>query len=298
MEIKGGTTLKLSIDYKAIFKDRVVIITGVGRSGTSILGKLLGSMQPSYYLYEPAILKLIPGDDEHSGKALRAILFEDYFLPLAQGRNVNFNTFDDSFIGHYIANPISALAIRWNKYPRRPDAIKLLQAEKGLFIIKMTEFALWDLPGDTFLGARVINIIRNGNEVINSSMAHGWFTDDYQSIDWVTDLGVPWFISEDDRKEWPAWNPSTRAACVWRSCILTGEDSVIEIRYENLLEQPTDYVMQFNKEFALTDTELTDKHIADIKSHKPKEYPSVLEHIQEPERAKYMSLMEELGYKP
>ena len=99
--------MKLSIDYKAIFKDRVVIITGVGRSGTSILGKLLGSMQPSHYLYEPAILKLMPaiaGDNE-----LGAILFEDYFLPLVQGRSFNFNVLEDSSIYNYLAKPLEEI---------------------------------------------------------------------------------------------------------------------------------------------------------------------------------------------
>ena len=285
--------MKLSIDYKAIFKDRVVIITGVGRSGTSILGKLLGSMQPSHYLYEPAILKFPPDNNDDAMESYRAILFEDYFLPLIQGRNINFNALEDSYIGNYFVNPMKEIASRWVKFPRRPDAIKLLQEEKGLFIIKMTEFTLWDLPADTFPGARTINIIRNGNDVINSSTDRNWFSTDYQPIDWLTESGAPWYA---DYYEWPTkWNPYTRAACVWRCSVERGKTG---IRYEDFLERPEYYVEEWKAKFKLAKTELTDKHVKDIKAHKPKEYPSVLEHIQEPERERYVALMEELGYKP
>lgn len=293
--------MKLSIDYKAIFKDRVVIITGVGRSGTSILGKLLGSMQPSHFLYEPAILKLMPGDRE----ALRAILFEDYFLPLMQGRNTNFNALEDSYIGNYIASPPNELTkeihSRWIQFSHRSNAIKHLQ-EQGTFIIKMTEFVLWQIAKDTFPGATVISIIRNGNDVINSSIAHGWFQDDYQPIDWITGLGAPWFVAEDGQKEWAAWNPYTCAAAVWRSCIennrIDNIDQGLKLRYEYLLDNPDDYIDAFQARFELTKTELTDKHIEDIKAFESKDYPSILGEIQEPERSRYVALMEELGYKP
>ncbi len=292
--------MKLSIDYKAIFKDRVVIITGVGRSGTSILGKLLGSMQPSYYLYEPAILKLVTGDDEHSGKALRAILrailFEDYFLPLIQGRNINFNALEDSYIGNYFVNPMKEIASRWVKFPRRPDAIKLLQEEQGLFIIKMTEFALSDLPEDTFPGARTINIIRNGNDVISSSIARLWFGTDYQPIDWVAESGAPWFLTADEQIYWwDSWNSYTKAACVWRYSV---ERDKTGIRYEDLLERPEYYVEEWKAKFKLAKTELTDRHVESIKGYRAREYSSVLEPIQEPERSRFMALMKELGYQP
>ena len=286
--------MKLSIDYKAIFKDRVVIITGVGRSGTSILGKLIGSMQPSHYLYEPAILKFPPDNNDDAMESYRAILFEDYFLPLIQGRNINFNALEDSYIGNYFVNPMKEIASRWVKFPRRPDAIKLLQEEKGLFIIKMTEFALSDLPEDTFPGARIINIIRNGNDVISSSIARLWFGTDYQPIDWLTESGAPWFLTADEQIYWwDSWNPHTRAACVWRCSV---ERDKIGIRYEDLLERPEYYVEKWKAKFKLAKTELTDRHIKDIRAHKPKECFSMLEHIQEPERERYISLMQQLGY--
>ena len=235
------------------------------------------------------------------GDALRAILFEDYFLPLVQGRNINFNAMDDSCMSNYFPKAYEESNARWIKFVKRPDAIKHLQEEKSLFIIKTTEFALWDLPDDTFPGAIVINIIRNGNDVISSSIAHGWFDDNYQPIDWVTDSGSPWFLAEEDQKFWSYWNIHTRAACVWRSCIERnrgdGSDPGLDLRYEDLLERPEYWITYFDKWLACARTELTDKHIKDVKAHKPKVYPSILDYIQDPEKEKYVALMEELGYK-
>ena len=38
---------------KELFKNKTLIITGVGRSGTTLLGKVIGSMTPVFYLFEP-----------------------------------------------------------------------------------------------------------------------------------------------------------------------------------------------------------------------------------------------------
>ena len=101
---------KIAIDYKGILKDRVIIITGVGRSGTTLLGKILGSMRPAQYFFEPTALKWLPflptvlpldDDAEYVYDALRATLVEDYILPQIQGRNLNLNPLDDSYTYQY-----------------------------------------------------------------------------------------------------------------------------------------------------------------------------------------------------
>ena len=48
------------IDYNKYLKNRVIIISGVGRSGTTILGKIIGSMENTFYFFEPAIMKYLP----------------------------------------------------------------------------------------------------------------------------------------------------------------------------------------------------------------------------------------------
>ena len=91
--------MKIPLDYETVLQDRVIIITGAGRSGTTILGKLIGSMDPAFYFFEPTIVKF--GYMHCDLDALRAIFVEDYVLPLIQGRNINSNENDDSYIGNY-----------------------------------------------------------------------------------------------------------------------------------------------------------------------------------------------------
>ena len=88
--------MNLPADYEAIFRDRVLFITGTGRTGTTILGRLIATMSPVYYLFEPALLLLC---DWEKGDFIRATLFEDYFLPEIHGR-CNPNPNDWTHWGH------------------------------------------------------------------------------------------------------------------------------------------------------------------------------------------------------
>ena len=49
--------LTIPSDYNKLFKGRTVFITGTARSGTTLLGRIVGSLQPVYYLHELVLLK-------------------------------------------------------------------------------------------------------------------------------------------------------------------------------------------------------------------------------------------------
>ena len=52
--------MELPPNYDEIFKNKLVIITGAGRSGTTILGKIVGSFSNTHYCYEPHFFRYIP----------------------------------------------------------------------------------------------------------------------------------------------------------------------------------------------------------------------------------------------
>ena len=54
---------------------------------------------------------------------------------------------------------------------------------------------------------------------------------------------------------------------------------------------------QFEQAFGLKSTNITRRRLRSIKSHKPSQYPSIHNEIEQLERAKFMSLMERLGYR-
>ncbi len=288
MDIKGGSPFKIPMDYSAIFKDRLLIITGVGRSGTTILGKLIGSMTPVYYLFEPAIMKYHAMDDQ-----LLAILFEDYFLPIIQGRNLNPSVHDDSFWGHYYSQAEIRYAHR--KLSKREDALKFVADIQPLFVIKSNEIEQFSE------GAKVLHIVRDGRDVVNSSVAHGWYTDEYmktaiQGIYFEND--APCFLDVEQMARWPQMNQATRCALVWRILTQSLEEyATWTDLYENLIRDARGYLVCLKTRWPnLAFTKQTEMHLSSIGKHKGGSYPDVTDQIDPSERILFDETRKEYGY--
>ena len=258
----------------------VIIITGSGRSGTTILGKIIGSMEPCYYLFEPSIMKYCADVD-----TLRPVLFEDYWVLQAQGRNLNINENEDSYYLNYMDN---------NFYSKRKDALRRCQESK--LCIKVTEYTQDSSTVKSwFPGLKFIHIYRNGNDVVDSMAIRGWFTNPYMEngyLDATYNGGVPWFIYGMEAGEWCTYNQHTRCAAVWRSTTETGIDSdMIQIKYENLKAYDFDAL---SSDLGLRISKLTRKHIGSIR--KPVKHYDITRNIQEPEKSRFMALMNRLEY--
>jgi hypothetical protein len=286
-----------------ILKNRTVIITGVGRSGTTILGKVVGSMTPCFYLFEPALLKFIR--EFPLSETFGRILFEDYLLPLVHGRG-NMNPNDWSCMKEYESEV--SIIIRQEYLKRRSDAIRYIQKNEPRWIIKSNEFQhLFDNSDFHFPGCRYIHIIRNGYDVVDSSLRRGWYTDDYCNSDIVEfsysdfDVAVPIFILDDkDRYNWSSWNPATRAACAWRHLTTEGikrknaaPDSMFQFRYEDFCKRPREYATKIATWTGMKLTPLTLSHIKSIKNT-TRTFKTL--DIHQPELDKFTRLNEKLGY--
>ncbi len=304
----------LPVNYDTFFRSRLVIITGAGRSGTTITGKLLGSMRPVYYLFEPAVLRLalqvrsLGKVDVYS--QLPAILFEDYFLPQIQGRNLNSRLSDDSGAHNYFCS----LAVNEHScdITRRQDALAHLQAENPWFAFKVPgmQCALSAFQ-EVFTNPLLIHVMRNGNDVVASTVKRGWFNDTYmreQVVDWVRgrraeNVNVPWYLDETSAVSFQEGNIWTRAACVWRVLTEKGlefkgqsDDQMAEIRYEELVEKPRRCVDRLSRKMGTEPTVITEQHVRDIERHICPAYDSIVDRIEQPERNRFVTLMNKLGY--
>jgi len=288
-------------DYRSIFKDRVLFITGVGRSGTTILGKVIGSMKPVYYLFEPAIMKYL-APVEGTDDILRGTLFEDYFLPQVHGRNTNFNEKDWTYsLNHFTEAEIK---VRWN-LDRRSNAMDFIKEENPLYCIKNPEFQpLLDRLDEIFPGCFTLNIFRNGFDVIGSALERGWYTDEYMAgaiIDYTVN-GMPFYLTEEDQELWPGYGQATRAAMVWRTLTEYGfqnnGQSVLDINYEDFCINPYPIIEEIEARFGVRKTDITERHLDTIENWKPetKDVKVNLNMIAEPERGLFLSLMQDLGY--
>ncbi len=314
------------MNYKKLFTNNVLYITGVGRSGTTILGQIIASMRPVYYLFEPCILRP-PLMNDH--EILRRNLFEDYFLNEIMGR-VNPNPNDWTYGGNYL--DVVDMEKRWNLNGRL-DAIKLIEKEKPLFVIKNPEAQhQMNELSDIFPGIRFIHILRNGFDVIGSSVGRGWFGDDYDPVDdynlsggfeWIDENEVTETVTDKTikfkfangmeqtglinpymRNAWQYWNPTTRAACTWRVLTEMGmeyNDNNIgnfQFKYESFCEASDKWLCEICDilNLKIKKTDLTEKHLQSVKDFNPQKWDISIADIQNPERGKFMRLMEKLGY--
>lgn len=296
----------------------MIFISGVGRSGTTILGKIMGSMADAHYFFEPAIIKLLPFlniSDPSNSKAytmlFRSLLTEDYLMPVLQGRSLNFNPEDDSYFGNYTDK--RSVEEKWGSLSGRNDLREYLRGKKVKFVIKIPEFQpLFEVAQKIFPGAGFMHIIRNGRDVVSSSVARGWFSDRYMRssiVEWleppvsVRGIGVPWYLDDESKKHFPGWDPVTRAACVWRVLTEAGMDFCrerknisMEFRYEDFVKDPQGFTSRIEKKFGTKRTAVTERHLRSIREHSRKGYADIVDKIKKPEREKFVRLMDKMSY--
>jgi len=281
--IGGVGIMGTSLDYGKLLTDRVILITGPGRSGTTILGKIIGSMEPVYYLFEPSILKFI----RRGLDGLRATIFEDYWMLQVQGRNLNVNMNEDSYIGNYNTFKFET---------KRVEALK--ECSRSKLAIKLTEFQT-RIPDaqEVFPGLKVVHIYRNGLDVIDSMTRRGWYTDEYMKIGFLdhTFYDMPAFLDLQSIEKWREYNQVTRCACVWRCSVdgLQEINNMLHIRYEDLPNIELDGLARW---LNLGVTDLTRKHFKSVQNREPTQHKNMIDDIQEPERNLFLSSMRRLKY--
>jgi len=272
--------MKPAINYADIFRGRVLIITGVGRSGTSLMGKILGSFTNTLYLYEPAILKYAPMYKDCDLEGIRGMIFEDYFAQQMACRNWNINEDEESYYGNY-----------W--YGTGIRTREQVLDCKPVFIIEL------------FPECKVAHCIRNGNDVIKSSVKKGWYEDSY--FDNVVDLmrsgasnATPslHILDKTFYSNIKKNNIYTRCAHVWNRLMNAYEEYDLEhgscFRYEELPEYKWQTIKLMKDHFNSEPTELTIRHFDSIREYKKSD--SIAHKIQNPERGKFIDTMGKWGY--
>jgi len=307
--------MKIPGDPTKALAGHTLFIMGAGRSGTTVLGQLIGSMRPVFYLFEPVLVRLfvpvLASNSKEDATALatafRAALYYDYFLPRVQGRRIDPNPKDMTYYKDYESDEM--LSFQMGFLNNTCAARSWVNAEQPIFALKLPELQpLAPTLATLIPDAKFIHIIRNGLDVVASCVRLGWYGDtwmDLVAVEWVDPAsGAPFYMPEDVKSVWKDWNPATRAACVWRVTTQAGLDfcsnnpQAMVVFYEALREGPHRHTDALSLWLNVRQTEITHKHIKSIQEWQPRVYDSVLDDIQEPEKERFLKLMENLICKP
>ncbi len=244
----------------------VAIITGVARSGTTILGKIIGSFERVEYEYQPWLLAQLPVLERD-----RLITFEaacellkgyanDLLTNHILGRNVNMRPTDDSAVWNSLER--KELERRWREVQTRKDVQETVLRQKNILAMKMVNLLpYYEFLLRAFPQGKIVHIVRDGLHVALSIKKKGWVSDaalqnvESMSIgkeihDGAKKYYVPFWVNDEDAQWFLESSEMTRALYYWRNLMeqgmnnseglnLNASKNYLEIRYEQLLQDPS-----------------------------------------------------------
>lgn len=196
-----------------------ILITGSARSGTSIFGKLIGTLETVEYFFEPptlfslfSVLKSLPRSEARL--LFDTFVYEELLMGALSGRAINLREQDDSSIFHTKSK--KEIALRLQGAMRKID----INAFKSNIAIKIPDFVYGVSHIAKVLDLhRLIILIRDPGETINSLLNRGWFSDSSLRAGITTwpnrlesKVNIPHWVPIDYLEEWSSMHEVDRAA--------------------------------------------------------------------------------------
>lgn len=273
----------VSLSYK--LANSSYLLTGCARSGTSIFGSILGSMENTEYLFEsPTLLAFFTQINTIKEKDwmffFETYLFEEFYINSLAGRIINTNKNDDSSI--YNFKNSDEIKKRLSKSYSRIEIIKNKNLNKIIFkspdILVNCQKVLKYYPKMKLLITK-----RNTFEIINSLFRKKWF--EQKNLDkgviWpfkiYNNTKIPYFIKDSEFDFWLSLNQINKAAFyvlkVMRAEKKIPDSSVVYLDYNKLLNNKVDYISNISNELGM---KMTKKTFKILKSIKKRNYISMI----------------------
>lgn len=157
---------------------RSVMVTGAARSGTTLMGNLIHSLEGYEYLFEPpmmfALLPLLATrtDKDRWRMLFETYLFEDFLMDALAGRRMNLNEEDDSYIGR--AKSHREIDNRLSSRYRRADLVAQAVGHRIAFKCPDMLPYIW-LLHRCYPAMKFIIMYREPEAVVESLRQKGWF---------------------------------------------------------------------------------------------------------------------------
>tara|TARA_A100001015_G_scaffold303029_1_gene391999 strand:+ start:9292 stop:10161 length:870 start_codon:yes stop_codon:yes gene_type:complete len=254
---------------------KIIWITGIERSGTTVLGNLIGSLRGTEYIYEPDTLYPILFLKNKISPDKWKMLFECYFYNdllrnRINNRQINLNKDDDSFYLNFKEN----LKIKKNHFdifkknkivPRSKIIIKIPGLIKE--VIELKKY---------FNNFKFIIIERNGLEILSSIIKKNWFKKDHDNRHFpyikYKEKCYPFWLKKKYFKSWKKFSSSDKAAfyVIQLKKIINKNKKIYKINYDQLVSNPIEIINDISRKFNLLKTPKTVSLLKKIKKRKNK----------------------------
>lgn len=279
--------MQISDKQKELIRN-TVIITGVPRSGTTLLGNIIGSLAGLEYHFEPPTFYMITSlyaagqlPLKVASNLLSIYFCEDLLLESVHGRGVNMRPFDDSLILNRIS--WAELNRRWQQVGNRHDALVWIGREHSRLAVKMPNVMdAVDLFCHAMPSSHLVLVIRDGHDVVRSILRKGWVTDEGLQYDlWPyrkteQNVPIPYWVPLDMESRWPTMSPESRACLMWsvhaetaKKVVKSGkfpDERLTIVRYEELLRKPVETIGEVALKLGHDQTSYTRRSIEDVRS--------------------------------
>lgn len=241
--------------------NNMILISGMPRTGTTILGKIIGSFQHVDYHFEPPLFRTIFPQvykRDISREAFKSIFetycYEDLLLGHLSGRKINLNEHDDSYILKMVAK--SEINYRLSKSFRKYELERI--APKYKLAIKIPgSLTYFNTVTNIFPDITTIITYRSPLDVLASVVKKKWYND--ISLNSLTVFfpyrinkanKIPYAIPEELDDEFIASNEYDRAAisyfCEYNQ--LFDIRRAIVVDYNTMVENTTTVIKKLSEQ--------------------------------------------------
>lgn len=249
-----------------------ICLTGTGRSGTTLLGSLIHSMQNVEYSFEPTFLTtLLVRASEIPPDLWRLLygeyIYEELLLGALSGRNLNYNDADWSCV--YRSKTRQEIEPRQSRPNRRSDLYDVSSSFTVAYKVPNITHSL-NRIFDCFPRTRVVTIIRDPDEVVRSVMARGWFSEPtaaYRTsplICHAEEGSVPAYLVGMSADKWLRLGEAERCYAIYAGCYGVSENLGLLVDYAALVENPKDQIKRLAEALGLCWGSLTDQLVNGI----------------------------------
>tara|TARA_B100000959_G_scaffold225037_1_gene239016 strand:- start:1968 stop:2957 length:990 start_codon:yes stop_codon:yes gene_type:complete len=304
-----------------------VIITGVCRSGKTLLGRILGTLKNVEYMDEPWLATILPhflGNkliDPQVAKDFMASYVEELFNDVILLRQTNFRPNDQSSI--WDRKGIKELYERLINLHTRDDVRDYVRSKKPTLILNLslTNPFLFFLK-ESLPGCKIIHVIRNGLDVALEVEKKKWYSNErlrkpicngllyriHKSNKFLGKYYIPWWVEKNDEEKFLKMNDFTKGLYFWRRYFELSENQIKdfksafpnqykEVRFEKILRNPMAVLDDLSGFFNTSITEQTNLVLSNINTEQLKtqrKYP--LNRVPRDEKNKVKKLLTNLKY--